>query len=648
MKPGIAANLFWIVLLSLPAWSAERVALVMGNGAYAETALRNPRNDASDVAARLELLGFAVTRAIDLDSAAMQRQVGDFHARLQPGSIAVFYYSGHGVEIGGRNYLLPVDNAGLRSAGDVAGRSLDLRRVVEGMQVSGSLLNLVILDACRDNPLPSALRSGSRGLAAMDAQRGTLIAYATRAGATAADGDGRNSPYTRALLKMLAIPDLEITQLFNRIGVEVSTQTRGAQVPWFSSSPVPSIALAASRQSSPAAAAEGTLRITVEPADAQIHLDGRPIGSGAQTVQALAPNSKHRIEARKPGLQSQVVTALIKSRAVTEVHLRLPAHDAPAASVRAEAAAGTLPAGLRDPLKSGGQGPEMVLIRGASYQRGNPRGDSDEQPARTVSLATFAIGKYEVTVAEYRRYAESRGLTTAPDDEQRRRVAHFVANSAIDDLDELRQTSACYAYDEQRGNWWWQVGLSWHTTGYDQAETYPVVCVNKDEAQNYATWLSAQTGRKYRLPSEAELEFVIRAGSTTSLPWGDDPAQACAYANIADQSKLEPYAWGPGAVTCTDGAWYVRSVGSYRPNALGLYDTIGNVWEWTEDCYAENYRAAPTDGKPFVQRGCDRGVVRGGGFDSGPDQMRPANRRFVYHENGGRAQSVGFRVVAEM
>lgn len=648
MKHWIVASVLLMLSLGCPAWATERLALVIGNGAYRDAPLRNPKNDAADVAASLESLGFSVTRATDLGHEAMERQVADFLAKLRPGVIAMFYYSGHGVEVAGRNYLLPVDDASLDIV-QVTEHSLDVRKLVDAMHAAGPLLNLIVLDACRNNPRSPTVRAGSRGLAPMDAQRGTLIAYATRAGATAADGEGRNSPYTRALLRMLAVPDLDVTQLFNRVGLEVSEDTDGAQTPWFSSSPVPAISLAATQRAAPAVAADGSLNIVARPVDAEIYLDGQFIGKGSRIVEALSPNSTHRVELRKAGHEARVVTVYIKSAAETTVDVQLVPLDAvakPAAGQPVELAGDASITGFRDPLKSGGRGPEMVVLRGGTYRRGSERGESDELPMRSVSIGSVAIGKYEVTVAEYRQYAQSRGLPTTSDDDQRRRVAHFVANSPVDDLDELRRTRACYAYDEQHGNWWWQVGLSWHTTGYDQSDRYPVVCINRDEAQNYATWLSEQTGRKYRLPSEAELEFAIRAGSTTVLPW--DPREACKYANIADQSRLGEFSWGAGAVACSDGAFYPHNVGSHLPNAYGLFDTVGNVWEWTEDCYAENYQAAPVNGKPFMQRGCNRGVVRGGGFDSGPDQMRPANRRFVYNDNSGRAQNVGFRVAAEI
>ena len=220
-----------------------RVALVIGNAGYEAGRLLNPRNDAADVAAALQRLGFTVISGSDLDREGMLRKVQAFRAALRPGGIALVFYSGHGIEVGGKNYLLPVNNGSIRTVEDVEIHGYEAQNLVRQMEGAQTQLNIVILDACRDNPLPSTVRSASKGLARMDAQQGTLIAYATREGQTAADGAGRNSPYTSALLRYLGQPGLEVSQLFNRVGLEVARATGNRQVPWTSSSPVPPIQL---------------------------------------------------------------------------------------------------------------------------------------------------------------------------------------------------------------------------------------------------------------------------------------------------------------------------------------------------------------------------------------------------------------------
>lgn len=644
--------LFVLLLCSvMPAARAERVALVIGNDDYQVGPLRNPVRDARAVADRLRTLGFRVISGTNLDLKQMQRTMDEFERNLSAGGIALFFYSGHGVEIEGRNYLLPVDNSGITHSSDVAGRGIEIRKLIGRMENSKAILNLVILDACRDNPLPATTRSTRGGLAPMQAQAGTLIAYSTRAGAVAADGEGQHSPYAEVLLRLLARSDLDVQQLFNRVGLEVSRATNGDQVPWFSSSPVPALSLGGrpkpivSQSSASGPAAGGQLRLRVSPADAELFLDGSLIGRGEQLVPDLPANTQYRVEARKPGFAGEPLVVFIKSGDTTDVHLQLRADSEPAVAGAPTERADAGPLEFQDVLKDGGHGPEMLVIPGGSFMRGDALGDADEQPMRSVTVPEFAIAKYEVTVADYRRYASSR-VVEIDHEARRQRIGRITAGGG--NLDTLRENYACWAYDEQQGNWWWQVGLSWSEPGYAQSESHPVVCIDWKEARSYVAWLSAQTGRRYRLPTESELEYVLRAGSAQRSPWGDNPAAACQFANLADQGTHTGSAWGPGAAACVDGSWYARAVGAYRPNAFGAFDTIGNVMEWAADCYAESYARTPADGSAHAPRRCEGRVVRGGGFDTSPEQARVSNRLLVKSNVGGRAQNVGLRVAADL
>lgn len=274
--------------LALPAFAAERVAWVIGNANYEAGRLVNPVNDAEDDSAKLRSLGFQVIAGNNLERDGMFRKVQEFRAALAPGGVGLFFYSGHGVEVAGRNYLLPVDNGRIRTVEDVEIHGLEAQRLISQMEASGTKLNVVILDACRDNPLPSTVRSASKGLGRMDAQQGTLIAYSTREGRTAADGSGRNSPYTLALLRFLDEPELEVAQLFNRVGLEVSSDTDGRQVPWVSSSPVPPVQLAGpagvKRTRTDLPAGRGELAIEVAPNTAQVYVNGDLLGTGSRTL----------------------------------------------------------------------------------------------------------------------------------------------------------------------------------------------------------------------------------------------------------------------------------------------------------------------------------------------------------------------------
>jgi hypothetical protein len=220
----------------------RRVALVIGNSDYQHiTRLSNPANDAALMATTLKGLGFVLVGGgaqKDLDKPALDRAVQAFGQAAEGASVAVFYYAGHGVQVKGANYLVPITANPTKEA-DVDFQMLDMGLVLRQLESAGAKLNVVILDACRNNPFGGrGLRSTSPGLAQMQAPEGTLIAYATQPGNVAQDGVGANSPFTTALAATITQPGLDIFRIFNAVGVEVKRSTGGNQQPWIASSPI--------------------------------------------------------------------------------------------------------------------------------------------------------------------------------------------------------------------------------------------------------------------------------------------------------------------------------------------------------------------------------------------------------------------------
>ena len=262
--------------------------------------------------------------------------------------------------------------------------------------------------------------------------------------------------------------------------------------------------------------------------------------------------------------------------------------------------------------------PDMIVIPSGTFQMGSPAseaGRSDyEGPIHAVTIAKpFALGKYAVTRGQFRRFAE----------------------------ETARIPGSC---DHWNGKEWkpspkW----TWNTLWFEQDDAHPVVCVNWEDARAYADWLSRKTGKKYRLPSEAEWEYAARAGTATSRYWGDDPSQACAYANAADlDAKQNQPSW-TDVHQCHDGWMGTAPVGRYRPNAFGLYDMLGNAWQWTEDCWNDNYNGAPTDGRARTTGNCSLRVLRGGSWSFEPRLVRSARRGWGSAE--ARGFMAGFRLV---
>jgi formylglycine-generating enzyme required for sulfatase activity len=262
--------------------------------------------------------------------------------------------------------------------------------------------------------------------------------------------------------------------------------------------------------------------------------------------------------------------------------------------------------------------PLMKVIAAGEFMQGSAPDDADaqpfEMPQHNVAIAyPFAAGKYEVTVGQF---------------------AQFVADSGMEAKD-------CAVYD---GQWQPSNEVTWKNAIEGQTPSYPVSCVSWQDAKRYAAWLSARTHHIYRLPSASEWEYAARGGSLAARPWSD-PSEACKYANVADQAAAQRY---PGwtVTPCNDKFAQSAPVGSFAPNALGLYDMLGNVFEWTEDCWADTYVGAPGDGSARTDADCSQRELRGGSWFTQPDYVRVSYRdRFAPDY---RSTSIGFRLIREI
>lgn len=226
---AVAVGALW----AAAAGAEPRTALIIGNAAYREAPLRNPVNDASDMARALERAGFAVTLKTNADQRTMRSAIRSFGETLKTtGGVGLFYFSGHGVQVDGENYLLPV-GAAFENERDIKQRSVTAAEAVEAMAAADPRLNIVVLDACRNNPVPGG---GTRGLSRIDSGANLFVSFATSPGAVALDGEGRNSPYTKNLADAVARANLNLEETFKRTLKGVYQETKGEQTPWISSS----------------------------------------------------------------------------------------------------------------------------------------------------------------------------------------------------------------------------------------------------------------------------------------------------------------------------------------------------------------------------------------------------------------------------
>ena len=298
----------------------------------------------------------------------------------------------------------------------------------------------------------------------------------------------------------------------------------------------------------------------------------------------------------RAGVDAAVVAAMTRKDTVAGPKAEAasePAAPEPAAPAPVSAPATPFQSGstFADALASGGSGPEMVVIPAGRFRMGCVTRSGcfpDERPVHRVFFAdSIAVSRYAVTFEDYDRFAGS----NRPGDE-----------------------------------------------GWGRGRR-PVINVSWDQAVQYTEWLSGETGESYRLLTEAEWEYAARAGSERKYHFGNDSTQLCRYANHADAET--DYEWRN--TYCSDGVGKQTAVvGSYTPNAFGLYDMHGNVWEWVQDCWNDHYRRAPRDGAARLEGDCSMRVLRGGAFGYEPESLRAAFRASL--AGGGRSNDIGFRV----
>jgi formylglycine-generating enzyme required for sulfatase activity len=549
-----------------------RVALVIGNSAYKQSPLRNPANDARDMAVKLRSLGFTVIERSNLGIRQIGSTLREFRAKLTPGSVALVFYAGHGLQIKGENYLPAVD-AEITGEEDVQNQSLAMRQIMDVLSDAKTRLNLVFLDACRDNPYARSFRSASRGLSKENAPSGTLISFATRPGSVAADGSGRNGVYTGALLAAMNETNRPIEQVLKSVVTAVKAQSKNQQEPWMEGSIEGEFCFGDCNR---AVAQSSTPELSATQLEEKFWDEAKGVGNreAFEAYLSTYPKGRYVSLAKATIARLNVAGAQVASGS-NPAPIR-PQPPLQTASIAPQP--GTV-------FKDCDDCPEMVTIPAGNFLMGS-KGDpfssdppnASEQPQHSVSIRSFALGKFEVTQEQW--YAV---MGTMP--------SKF------------------------------------------KGRTLPVEQVSWEDAQVFVQKLSANTGKKYRLPTEAEWEYAARAGSQTNDYFFDYQTK------FARQIQLGLYAWFANNSSTT------KPIGQKLPNAFGLHDMQGNVWEWTQDCWNENYNSAPNNGSAWTRGDCSNRVMRGGGWRGDPTFWDVAFRSkdTVTHRN----VMVGFRVARD-
>ena len=417
--------------------------------------------------------------------------------------------------------------------------------------------------------------------------------------------------------------------------IEEPAVTRGAAISLTAGGAVPPDAVPGAIASEEEQAdALAVLTVATTPDDARVRImnirpryrDGIGLAPGAYDIEVSAPGyftyrRFHRLIAGEQVLRIELEKDVLET-------VTMSAQSAPA----------------RDQMRDGVEGPELVFVTGGTFQIGSPateggREGRHEQQTEVV-VSDFWMTRHPITVQDYRRFLDATRYRTAAEGGSGQSVDSGAGTTYIQCEAAEAETLAILS-DLRQGRLDLVLrGRFWRRPGFDQGRDHPVVCLTWREADAYARWLSTQTGRTYRLPTEAEWEYAARAANGAARPWGEQPELACRHANVADQTlqgQQAERAWQ--AHTCADGHEHTSPVGSFSPNGFGLHDMIGNVWEWTCSSWSPTYGGQE-------QRCANSGALRalrGGSWASGPDQARSASRREARVESSSNDR--GFRLV---
>lgn len=546
----------------------KRVALVIGNGAYPQSPIASAAGDARAFADVLREGGFDVVYAENARRPEMEAAVGAFTKKLGWGVTAVVYFGGHAIRYQDRNFLLAVDSK-IANEADIRVEGIDIDLILDPLIVSRPVGCVVILDAARKNPWQQAILPRFRGLSSQSPISGVTVIYPTAPGEVVGDAPRDANLFAVELIKQAKVQGLPFKEVLKRVRTAVAQATRDKQLVW-ESSPAPEFIISSMRK--PARAADSveqgfwdTIKGSDSAADFKAYLESYPDGPFAAAARA-------RLQQIEGGTQPKLASP-VPAPAVSA-----PAAPPPVAPPQAASPQATSQIVTRDCL----QCPEIVLIQPGTFEMGSSEMFDFEAPVHQVAIRKpFYIGRREVTFEEWDACLAEGGCKQKPDDR----------------------------------------GLG--------RGRRPVTDLDWDDAKSYVAWLSQKTGKTYRLPSESEWEYVARAGSTTTYPWG----------RAVDKDKAN-------CVGCTsDPVKKAIDGGSFPPNAFGVYDMAGNAAEWVEDCWNDNYKGAPTDGSAWTKPICRERVLRGGSFNNDPRYLRSA-ARFKYDQNV-RFYTNGFRVVRE-
>jgi len=640
-----------LLIISTAIYAGEnRVALVIGNGDYNNAPLKNPVNDATDISNSLQDLGFHVIKGTNLNRKQLRQRIREFGTLLKKADVSFFYFAGHGVQFDGENYLIPIA-VDMQSEEEVVDEAISVSSVLHKMEVAGNAINIVVLDACRNNPFASSFRSATRGLTRLDGPTGSIIAYATAPGKIASDGSGKNGLYTQHLLNYIHEPGLSIEQVFKKVRIGVIGDTGGKQIPWENSSLLGDFYFVKSKSDkSNNDPINYELRFwksadkSASRSFYQAYLEKYPNGHFSD----LATRKLKLFDFGQVTIRSNVFNDHIKingeyrGSSQLDIELKVGEHSIEVSKEGYE------PYKINVMVKGNEKQLLNVQLKAVSNNDNQTKPKQIEttlKPSKPVPLVTEKLQNVAKTTKQK--------ITVKPKLESEKLfdmefikvpAGCFMMGSPFSEEGRLQdelQHEVCISKDYWLGKYevtqaQWQSIMGKNPSYFKGCGTdCPVEEVSWNDIQSFIFRLNDKTGLNYRLPTEAEWEYAARAG-TQSATYKNNP-EWIGTNNVPDLNDIAWYSGNSGidykgGKYCED--WEdkqlegfrcgTHSVGKKQPNAWGFYDMIGNVWEWTNDRYGR-YSSKLKDDPKGPKKGGMR-VTRGGNWSDSIQQNRSAAR----------------------